>query len=226
MPMPPGWSRDGDGRPRCVACDRAGRGLDPRDARRARRQRASAAAHRRKRLEREEAISDALLALGPAEGSEPVAEAMEATGAGRAKVEEVRRALRASGELPPATERCGPRRRGRTGAGEKAAKTRRLEEVLRRDHHRTNADVAAEAGVACSTVHAARERLGLRWDSRAAERDATQATLARLGEADHAAVARELGIPPETARQRLEVLVRDGRVAKRRNGRGVLYRAS
>ena len=61
VPMPGQWDRDSDGRPRCVACSREGKGLDPRDAKRARRQRASAAAHQKKRLEREEAIADALL---------------------------------------------------------------------------------------------------------------------------------------------------------------------
>jgi hypothetical protein len=221
--MPERWERDDEGRPRCLACSLSGKGLDPRDVKRARRQRASAAAQKKKRLEREEAIADALLAISPAEGQEAVAEAMEASGSGRAKVEEVRRKLRASGELPPlppAKARPKERKDGRP------SKAKRIEEALRRDHRRTNAEVAAEVGTAASTVDAARRRLGLRWDPKAANRDATHAALARLGETDHAAVGGELGIPPETARQRLNVLVREGRVSKRRNGRGVLYRAA
>jgi hypothetical protein len=225
-PMPAGWDRDDEDRPRCLACSRAGNGLDPSD-RRARRQRASAAAQKRKRLEREQAIADALLALGPAEGSEAVAEAMEASGAGRAKVEEVRRTLRASGELPPAARPKAAGRPRPAGASEgHGGKTRRVEEALRRDHRRTNAAVAEEVGVAGSTVDAARRRLGLRWDTKAAERDATHSILARLGETNHGAVARELGVEPETARQRLNVLAREGRAAKRRDGRCVVYRSA
>lgn len=226
VPMPPRWDRDDEGRPRCVACSRAANGIDPSD-KQARRQRASAAAHQRKRLEREEAIADALRALSPAEGPEAVAEAMEATGSGRQKVEEVRRALRASGELPPARRGSSSNRAGPSAASaEKAEKGKRIEDALRRDHRRPDAVVAAEVGAAASTVYAARRRLGLRWDTKAANRDATRAALARLGEVDHAAVGGELGIDPETARQRLNVLVRAGRAAKRRNGRGVLYRAA
>ena len=224
VPMPERWDRDDEGRPRCVACSRAANGIDPTD-KRARRQRASAAAHQQKRMEREEAIADALRALSPAEGPEAVTEAMEATGSGRAKVEQVRRALRASGDLPPARRGQGKRPES-SAASTKAAKGQKVEEALRRDHRRTNAEVAAEVGAAASTVYAARRRLGLRWDSKAAGRDATHAALARLGEADHVAVGGELGIDPETARQRLNVLVRAGRAGKRRNGRGVLYRAA
>jgi hypothetical protein len=223
-PMPPRWDRDDDGRPRCVACSRAANGIDP-DDKRARRQRASAAAHQRQRIEREEGIADVLRALSPAEGPEAVAEAMEATGSGRQKVEEVRRALRASGDLPPARGR-GKRAEPSAASAEKATKGKRIEEALRRDHRRTDAEVAAELGVAASTVYAARRRIGLRWDSKAAARDATHAALVRLGEVDHVAVGGELGIDPETARQRLNVLARAGRVGKRRNGRGVLYRAA
>jgi hypothetical protein len=225
-PMPPRWDRDDEGRPRCVACSRAVNGIDPGE-KRARRQRASAAAHQQKRIEREEGIADVLRALSPAEGPEAVAEAVEATGSGRAKVEEVRRALRASGDLPPARRGTGKRAEPSAASAEKATKGKRIEEALRRDHRRTDAVVAAEVGgVAASTVYAARRRLGLGWDSKAAARDATHAALARLGEADHVAVGGELGIDPETARQRLNVLARAGRVGKRRNGRGVLYRAA
>jgi hypothetical protein len=223
VPMPGQWDRDSDGRPRCVACSREGKGLDPRDAKRARRQRASAAAHQKKRLEREEAIADALLALSPAEGPDAVAEVVKSSGSGRQKVEEVRRALRASGELPsPKSQPNPPVLAGK----EKARKGKRIEDALRRDHRRTDAEVAAEVGVATSTVYAARRRLGLGWNSKAAARDATHAALARLGEVDHVAVGGKLGIEPETARQRLNVLVRSGRAGKRRNGRGVLYRAA
>lgn len=221
--MPERWERDDEGRPRCLACSLSGKGLDPRDMKRARRQRASAAAQKRKRLEREEAIADALLAISPAEGQEAIAEAMEASGSGRAKVEEVRRALRASGDLPPLPP---GKARPKNPKGGRTARTERLEEALRRDHRRTNAEVAAEVGAVASTVHAARRRLGLRWDPKAASRDATHAALARLGETDHVALGGELGIPPETARQRLNVLVRERRAAKRRSGRSVLYRAA
>jgi hypothetical protein len=221
VPMPERWDRDDDGRPRCVACQRAASG----DGARAK---GATAAARRRSAEVMAEARRAVLAHPDPGTNEALAEIAEEVGCSVQKARAARTQLVKRGEVvAPAAATAARGRRG--PAADKGEAIRRLEEALRRDHRRSDREVAEEAGVARSTVSGARGRLGLRWDRNAARQAETLAALGRLGDASVAAVAGELGIATFAASSRLSRLVEAGRaerVGPARQGKAAVYRVA
>jgi transposase len=225
--MPTGWEVIDD-RLLCLSCARREAGLGLSKAESARRR--SAEVLREQREDREVEIRAALAVRAPAHGGAPIAEVAAETSATESRVRHVRKRMREEGELA-AAERGSARPPKKRSPDEPTAQER-AEVALRRDHRRETAEVAEEVGVSIGSVKRARLATGLTWSARARSREDALESLRRLGEVPFVDVAADLGIEPETARQRLDALVEAGLATKRpgrdqpgRNKRRV-YRAA
>jgi hypothetical protein len=200
IPMPDSWDRDDEGKPRCAACRRETSGAG------------HSAGTKARKLEvarQMDEIREGLREHPDPGSNEALEEIADVIGCSVQKVRVARTQLSKKGEVA-AQGQSAP---ARLYTGPMA---RRIEEALRRDHKRTNGEVAQEADATEQMVANVRSSLGgLKWDRNEEARAAAEDALRRLGETTAAAVADDLGIELETARQRLTRLVKLERAERR-----------
>lgn len=219
-PLPAGWSNDGA--PKCLACRRAdGETKTPQQ----RRMSASVAAKSKAREERHAAIRDALADLAPAQGRAPLEEVAAATETSRSTVDQVRRDMRAAGELPPGVRGNTARR----SQDEGPSNADRAKAALMANPGRLDAEIAAEIVAAPKVVARARKKLGLPSSLEAKAKRTRAAVAAALADRTTGATVQEIADAIDrsypTARHILDHLVTEGRatVLQRGRGQGALY---